>query len=280
MQELDDFINSVKNLPPAPRVLPQLLALLNDADVDCSRVVELVSLDSSLTASVLQRCNSSFFASGTPADGLDEAVGRIGFRQVYQIVAAVSGSKCLMPAKIHPGLDPGDIWRHSVATAIGSQLVAREVGDDESVAFTAGLMHDIGKTVFVQALDNIYAKLVEEAEQDQQTLFVAEKKRLGVQHAEIGGRLLARWQFPANLVAAVWHHHKPSGAQPHERLAAQVCLGDMIAYILNLCHGPFPMSWHGRDESVAILKISMDALPSLIIQTAETYQSVEAQFQM
>ena len=95
MQELDDYINKVKTLPPAPRILPELLSLLRKDDVDSSRIVQLISFDPAITASVLRLCNSAYFAGSTPADDLQEAVTRLGFQQVFQLVAAVSGARML-----------------------------------------------------------------------------------------------------------------------------------------------------------------------------------------
>src|SRR5215216_5933247 len=108
MQELDEYIDRVKNLPPAPRILPELLVLLRQEDIDSSRVVELISYDPAITAAVLRLCNSAYFAGGSPADDLQEAVNRLGFRQVYLLVAAVSGAKLLGPAQSGYGIDPGE----------------------------------------------------------------------------------------------------------------------------------------------------------------------------
>ena len=93
MQELDDYIDKVKSLPPAPRILPELLTLLRQDDVDSDRVVKLIAFDPAITAAVLRLCNSAYFAGASPASDLQEAVTRLGFKQVYQLVAAVTGSK-------------------------------------------------------------------------------------------------------------------------------------------------------------------------------------------
>ena len=219
MQELDDYIDKVKHLPPAPKVLPQLLSLLNDPDVDSSRIVDVVTYDQSLTAAVIQTCNSAHFAGRSPVDDIQEAIVRLGFREVYQIVLAVSGARVLAPAQKGYGIEEGELWQHSVCTAVAAQTIAEDHGEDGNIAFTAGLMHYVGKLVLAGALEDIYTKVIEETEQNQYSLLETEKKLLGVQHAEIGGRLLARWKFPANLVSTVWFHHQPAGAKPFHRLA-------------------------------------------------------------
>lgn len=241
MQELDDYINKVEQLPPAPRILPQLLFLLNQTDIDSSKVVDLIAFDPALTAKVLQVCNSAYFGSAVPASDIQEAVTRLGFQQVYRIVAAVSGARALSPPQKGYGIAEGELWRHSVTTAIAAQLMAKELNEEQNVIFTAALLHDIGKIILANALEHIYAKIVEETERHQSALLETEKKLLGVEHAEIGGRLLARWKFPTDLIAAVQHHHQPSAAEGHERLAAYVYLGNMIAYFIGHGYGHRPL---------------------------------------
>jgi putative nucleotidyltransferase with HDIG domain len=279
MQELDDYINRVKNLPPAPRVLPRLLAVLNKPDVDTSEVVDLITFDPALTAQVLKYCNSAFFASAVPATDIQEAVTRLGFNQIYRLVAAFSGVKALFPAQKGYGFGAGELWKHCVAAAVAAQQIAEDLDEDPNVAFTAALLHDIGKIILAEALEHIYAKLVEETESNQYSLLETEKKLLGAQHAEIGGRLLALWKFPANLVAGVWFHHQPSGALTHERLAAFVYLGNMIAHFMGFSYGHQAFAFRGRSEALDILKISTDRLPHYMIQTFERIEAVEIMFQ-
>ncbi|MEW6304182.1 MAG: HDOD domain-containing protein [Verrucomicrobiota bacterium] len=278
MNELDDYIQRVKYLPPAPRVLPQLLLLLGKPDIDSSRVVELITYDAALTANLLRFCNSAYFASATPVADLEEAVNRLGFQLVYRLVAGLSGARALAPQQKGYGMDEGQLWRHSVTVAVAAQLVAEETGDDANVAFTAGLLHDIGKVVLAGGLESAYTKLIEEVNDRQHSLLEAEKAVLGVQHAEIGGRLLARWKFPASLVAAVWFHHHPAAADAHARLASAVYLGNLIAHFLGHGYGHQPFALRGRADAVRILGLRGDDLPRLMLQTWEQYDSIEALF--
>jgi putative nucleotidyltransferase with HDIG domain len=276
MQELDDYINRVQHLPPAPKILPQLLATLSRDDVEASLVVDLMMYDPSLTAAALHLCNSAYFAGNTAATSLSEAVARLGFNRIYQLVAAVSGSRALSPPQKGYGINEGELWKHSVTTAVAGQLMANELGDDENLVFTCGLLHDIGKVVLAQALEHIYAKMLEDVEKNQSTLVDSEKRLLGVQHAEIGGRLLARWKFPPNIVAAVWFHHDPAMAAVHRRLASYVYLANMIAYFIGHGYGHHAFALRGRAEALEILGLKGDDLPRFMIQTYENFEVVNA----
>ena len=275
MQELDDYINRVKHLPPVPRALPKLLTLLGQPNIDTGQIVEVVTFEPSLTAKVLQVCNGVHFSGRLPADNLHEAITRLGFNEVFRIVAAVLGERVLAPPQKGYGIEQGELWKHSVCTAVAAQLIARDRGDDDNVVFTAALLHDLGKLVLASALEGIYAKVIEETEQNQQSLLEAEKKLLGVQHAEIGGRLLHRWQFPASLVAAVWWHHDPVQAKDHQRLAAHVYLANLIAYFIGHGYGHQAFAIRGRAEALDILELTTNDLARFMIKTLEGLEQVK-----
>ncbi len=276
MQELDDYLDKVKSLPPAPKILPELLSLLRKDDIDADRVVKLIAFDPGITAAVLRLCNSACFSGATPASGLQEAVTRLGFRQVYQLVAAVSGSRMLGPAQKGYGIDAGELWQHSVVSAVAAQLIAKSCGEDESLAFTATLLHDLGKIVLAEALEHVYSDLVENSKSEQTPLIETEKRLLGVQHAEIGGRLLARWNFPENITSAVTFHHQPAAAGNHERLTSLVYLGNMVAYFMGYGFGHHAFALRGRAEALDILKLKPEFMPEFMIKTFEQLQFIQS----
>jgi putative nucleotidyltransferase with HDIG domain len=230
MQELDHYIDQIKRLPPAPTVLAELLGLFKQPNVDLTRVVDLITYDPSLTAEVLKLCNSAYFGMSYPADDISEAITRLGLYEVYRLVAAVVASRTLSVASPGSGLDAGELWRHSVTSAVAAQQVSQQAGDEPNVAFTAALLHDLGKIILALAIKDRYRPVVEATRTKGLSFLDAEKRLLGVQHAEIGGRLLSRWKFPKRIVLAVWFHHDPSKAHTFERLASVVQLANTLAH--------------------------------------------------
>jgi putative nucleotidyltransferase with HDIG domain len=263
MQQLDDYINKVKHLPPAPRVLTELLSLLQKDNVDTGRVVTLVSYDPSLTASVLQLCNSAFYAPAQPVDDLGNAIMWLGFKEVYRLVAAVVGSRTLLLPGTG-GLDRSSLWRHSVMSAASAQILARDTREEENLPFTAALLHDVGKIIFSEIFQADYAGLVNQSVQTQQPLPALEKARFEVHHAELGARLLTRWRFPQNLISGVWFHHTPRLAHAHERLAAQVSIGNVVAHMLAGMDVDQAIALHGHASAFEILLFDPSCLPRLI----------------
>ncbi len=277
-QTLDAHIDRVESLPPAPVVLPQLLRLLQEPDTDADRVVELISSDPSLTAAVLRLCNSAYFSSSEPVSDLFEAVLRIGFTSVCQLVVTIVGSRALRSNRKGYGGngDGAGLWRHSVAAALAAKAMAHDAGENEGVVFTAAILHDIGKIVLAQALESSYQRLIREIEVNQSSLLESEAKVLGVQHAEIGGRVLARWNFPDDLVLAVRHHHDPLKALGHERLASYVYLGNLIAHFMGFGYGHHALALRGRSDALDLVGLQPKDIPGYMIATFEQFETMKA----
>jgi putative nucleotidyltransferase with HDIG domain len=276
VQIIDDYINSARSLPPPPRIVPELMHLLKQPDVNSSKVVKLISFDSALTTEVLRVCNSAFSGSATPTSHLQEAVTRLGFQHVFQVVAAAMGARILGAAQRGYGFDEGELWRHSVAAAVAAQVIAKKLGDNDNLAFTAALLHDVGKIVLSQPLEPAHSQLVRETEADQLSLLESERKILGTEHAETGARLLERWRFPPEIVSAVWFHHAPRGAGASRRLASQLHLADIIAHFAGHGCGPLTFAVRGRGDAFTILGLTSESLPMFMMNAFDEMQKVES----
>ena len=276
MQTIDEFIDQIENLPATPQILPELMKLVKDPDVDSERIVKLIMLDPSLTANVLRISNSAFYRGTEAVSNPDEAVMRLGFKQIYNVVIAAAGATALTPAQEGYGIDTGELWKHSVTAGVAAQLIARDLRHDDIDAFTAGLMHDIGKIVLGTALESKYTDILDETRDAQASLVEAETRILGVNHADVGGRLLERWKFPPHLVDAIRFHHDPEAAGESGRLASIVYLGNLVAYFMGNGFGGNAFAFRGREEALTILGVSQEALPQYMMQTFDNLQMIES----
>ncbi len=129
-----------------------------------------------LTAKILQVCNNPQFGGVSQVSDLNEAIMRMGFGEVFRIVASVVSAQALGGSQPGYGLKRGELWEHSAVTALAAQVIARDRGLDANQAFTAGLLHDIGKIVLAGVLEGEYARLVEETESRNHSLLEAERE--------------------------------------------------------------------------------------------------------
>jgi putative nucleotidyltransferase with HDIG domain len=267
MDSVETYTKKIDTLPTAPRILTELLPLIQQEDVDAQRITEIIKYDPGLTAKVLRRANSAASGGSEPVQSIADAITRLGFNEIYRLVAAVVGQSTLGGANEGYGIAAGGLWQHSAATAIAAKGLAADLGQDENVAFTCGLMHDVGKILLNSALVTAYPEVALKIVNSGQSFLEAEREILGIDHAELGGRVLQQWNFPDQFVQAVWHHHDPIQAKPHERTAGIVHVADMIAHTLGYGDGSQSHATRSRLEVLQMLEITPREIERFILQT-------------
>lgn len=272
-KRLNAFLDRIEHLPPSPRLLIKLMELFKQPDQDVNEVVGLISHDPAFTAEVLKRCNSAFLGS-QPAEDMTEAVMRLGFEEIYSLIVAMFAASAI--------LRPGHtahvemLWRHSVAVAVASRVLAHAIGEFTPAAFTAGLLHEVGKVIMVSADEAGYAQVLLDAATLKQPVMVVEKQNFGFNHAEAGACLLERWKLPPNIVSAVAHHHDWTGAEPFQRLAATVYLANLVAHGTAEKFTGAPKGLETAAGSMALLGVTTDSLVSLLPAMVEGLQKAKA----
>ncbi len=274
----DQIIDRIKHLPPAPTIATQLLDHFKDDDHNVDHVVELISQDPSLTVEVLKRCNSAFFSGGESVSDMFQAVTRIGFYEIYCMVMSMLALRTLALAEATGNKDTGVLWQHSVITAVAAGTLAWYSGDDEATAYTTGLLHDVGKLIIISAEPAAYEQIANETGLSGPLFLEMESSLLGVTHAEIGARLLARWSLPGNIVAAVLHHHaSPAAAVSAERLTAILKVADTLAHQI----APYSPILPGPDlESMEIISLTVEKLSEVAHGMDREIKRMEGVLQM
>ena len=219
-----------------------------------------------MTAQILRTCNSACFAGEQPPGDIFEAITRLGFYQVYGLVVSTFGAKARAMEGADKGVNVEELWRHSVAVAVAASIVEEHTGCRlKAAAFTAGLLHDIGKLVLASVEGERYAKLFQTAKTKNRALCAMERSTLGIDHAEIGGELLRRWNLPADVVAAVRHHHHQfPAAPPFEQLTASVQVGDIIGHQIFAEDLATTDLITSSDTAMNVLHLTPEDLPRLL----------------
>jgi putative nucleotidyltransferase with HDIG domain len=262
--KLDSYIDNVEHLPATPSVLVKLIALFRRPDRDVDEIVELMRQDPSLTADVLRYSNSAYFGSDECIMDIFEAVMRLGFYQVYQTAVARFGLQTLCPSEGAPGIDVEKLWRHSAAAAATAGVIAKKIEEPEGLAFTAGLLHDVGKIVLASAEGAAYAALCKEVGDSGSELLKQEQRFFGFQHCEVGGRLLERWGLPEEISFPVRYHHRVGPVQKFERLCAIVSLGNRMAHAVEASSPEKEFKTFDAVFAMGVLKLGEDDLAGLL----------------
>lgn len=226
----------VRDLAPASHTALKLITLLNRPANQNQEIVQLVKYDNVLTAKLLRACNSPAYGLEEPISSVEQAVMILGYLRLLRLTFAISFNGTMDKALPGYAAQAGEIWRHSLITAFAAESLARldsPAAVPPAVAFTAGLLHDIGKLVLNDALDAATLSAIRSHLVKSQTpCWQAEQAVLGTDHAEVGGRLLQNWNLPAGIVEAVSHHHQPP-CQPAPKLSALVHVADCLAHLEN-----------------------------------------------
>ena len=273
MDKADQYINRVRNLPPAPTIATELLELLGDPNQRIDQFVDLIRHDPALTAKIMQRCNSGYFSGTESATDMFEVVMRLGFYEVYCVVATQIGGGLLTLGKAASDPHKNLLWRHAVMTAVAASELAKRVDQPAAPAFTAGLLHDLGKQVFATVETVRYAELIKQVEAFGLNQVEREQAYFGVNHAVIGAQLLRRWGLPESIAAATQGHHgQNADGKP---LTALVQLANSLAHELAEGTEAADDITRFQPNPVQLLGLTADDIPPLLTQVQFGLQRVE-----
>lgn len=222
-----DF-NCIEQLPPMPAAVDELIRSFVEDDVSVEVIADKISRDPALCLRVLKIVNSPFYGLSRQVASLSEAVLILGFSTVRSLALGASFMHRL-PQAPSGAFVPAEVWRHSLYAALSARRLAKYAKVDPDWAFTAGLLHDVGKIVMYASepglAEGVQACRVAEGLRP----YEAERMVCGVDHAEVGARVLAHWRLPARIEHATAEHHvaNPEKVEP---LTDIVYLADIIAH--------------------------------------------------
>jgi len=276
--DLNALIVKARDLDPLPASATRLAALVARAEVDTREVVEVVSLDQALTARLLRFANSVASASVSPVKTVKQAVVRIGNATVLAIAVAGGVRRRMKLSVPQYGMTEDQLWRHSVAAALATEEIQRRcVPNIPPEAFTAALLHDVGKLILARFLAPEIVELLARAQgEGGLTRLQAEAELLGVQHAELGGLIAQLWGLPEGIVSGVTYHHTPELG--HSVLCDMVCVANGVAKGVRVAPVPQPIRPEEHGDAFMRLGLKLEELPELSATVGNRFLAVLAQF--
>ncbi|MHB1378777.1 MAG: HDOD domain-containing protein [Desulfurivibrionaceae bacterium] len=235
MSRLDEILSLVKHVPPFPKVSQRVSEMLNDSEVSAAALAEVIQYDQVITANVLKICNAAYFGLSRKVASLDEALVIVGNDTLKDIIVTSSSARFYKGAAGEGyKLDQGELWKHSIAVGIMSKELVNYVKDVEpGSAYTAGLLHDIGKRFLSSFVADDFKKIMMKVVQDNCSFVEAEKELLGASHAELGGMIMSQWDFPKEIELAVLQHHDPDALEK-DPLTAIVALANALVISMGI----------------------------------------------
>jgi putative nucleotidyltransferase with HDIG domain len=270
--DLDELVRAAGALQPLSPSVTRIARIVAAPESSLAELAQAVSLDQALTLRVLHLVNSAALRGRTAIHSARDGVMRLGMGSVLALATAGQVRADLSKPLPRYGLREGELWRHSVASALALECIqSQSRARLEPSAFTAALLHDIGKLVLGRFLsDEILALLDQVPLTTSAGRMQAEREILGVQHAEVGALIARNWSLPESIVAMIMYHHDPDEYEntlAHEPALVPSChavhIADVLAHVACAPAGPVDIAGKLNLGSLKALAMSAEQVLAL-----------------
>ena len=281
---LKPILEAIDKLPPFPEIARKILELSRDDDVNFKEIIDVIKYDEAITFNCLKLCNSSYYGLSVKTFTIDQAVVKLGLKNI-QMIALASANELsdYSNAQEGYGYGAGELWRHSVATAIISRLLVKRINvKEDPILFTSALLHDIGKIVLNNFVSKEMVNMMELAIKEKLSLVEVERAVFGIDHAELGGIVAENWQFPSMLSNSIKNHHKsPEKFIPN--IVAWVRLSNLVyhVYLANSVYSHHREILSNIKQSVLFqFKLKKEDIDQVMTEIPEELKKVEMLFKL
>ena len=261
-KEIDKAIERVR---PIPQIALKILRLIDKEDFDIKALTAEIRKDQVISARTLKLCNSAAFAGTHKIETLDHALVYLGLKVLLNLVISTTMEDFFRPSELGYSLCKGGLYYHAIGTAIIAEKLAAMTGKaNQALAYTAGLLHDIGKVVLDQYITSAYPLFYRSMIENEQNFSESEKAILGIDHSEVGGKLAEKWSFPITLSDSIRYHHIPEKATLNPELAHIVYLADLL---MSRFHAGFEierLSTENLTMKLDTIGLTTERLPDLV----------------
>ena len=229
LPDMPELERLVADIDPIPQMALKIIRMISEGDYAMSKVAGEVRKDQVISAKVIQLCNSSYFRRARAIDSIDRALVVVGDRNLLKMVVSAALENFFPAAAGAYSLTKGGLYQHSLGAAQFAEQLARHTGAvPPDVAYTAGLLHDIGKAALDQRLGGNASALYRRTQEQGQNLLSVENDLIGTDHAKVGAYLARRWDCPDRLVQPIECHHLPESATDDGVLTHIVYFADLL----------------------------------------------------
>lgn len=261
-----DIARSIRKVRPIPQITLKILRMINENDFDIKKVAQEIKKEQVISANVIRLCNSSYFGLNKKIHSIDRALVILGERRLLQMIISASMELYFSQAEGGYSLCKGGLFYHALGTALIAESLAKHsnVAKPE-IAYTAALLHDIGKVVLDHNISSQYPFFYRRIQIDQAELIEVEKEILGITHPEAGKILGEHWSLSERLIDVISNHHNPEHATLASNLTHIVYFADLL------------MSRFGMGQEIECMNISnlSSRLQKIGLQAAHLSQMVE-----
>jgi putative nucleotidyltransferase with HDIG domain len=211
-KDVQTLVSRIRTFPSRPTVYAEVIKELRSSAASAQVVGDLVARDLAISAKLLQITNSAFFGFNQPVASASDAVLLLGMETTASLVLGIEAFSQLDNVKLKY-FSTDQIWKHCQTVANAARAIAEHATHDKQLAqeaYTAALLHDIGKLALAVNLDEAYRDALNVGREKNIPAWEVERQAFGATHAEAGAYLLSLWGLPAGVIEAVAGHHLPA----------------------------------------------------------------------
>jgi putative nucleotidyltransferase with HDIG domain len=260
-----EISRAIRNLKPIPQIALKLLRMINEDLYEIDDLTKEIRKDQVISAKTLQLCNSAMFSNRKKIESLEHAVVLLGQHILLKFVISASINGFFSQCGMGYSLCKGGIFHHAISTAIVAEKLASLTGKiSPSLAYTAGLLHDIGKVALDQYIYADFPFFYRQLNDEKQNLIEVEKNVFGIDHTEVGGDLAHRWSLPESLVETIRYHHAPENSVQHSELVHIVYLADFLMSRFNTSLELERINTEALSSRLEAIGFSIDRFPEIV----------------
>lgn len=249
-----DVEQKIRKLPALPELVMQVIALIDRGEVDLGTISKKIKQDQSLSLKILGVANSSFYGFSGQISAIKDACILLGIPTIRSLVMSIGFINALPGRKDAP-LDGRGLWQHAIGVAAGARVIAQSMRVNPELAFSAGLLHDIGKLALETSFPKEYLAVTQYRDQNACLLRDAETAVLGMDHAIVGGMLAQHWHLPDAICNAIQRHHS-TDLLPSNSMADIVHVADILSRALDI--GDSGDDWIPKLSGASLQRTQLD----------------------
>jgi putative nucleotidyltransferase with HDIG domain len=246
---IDKILRSIEHIPAFPTTILKAGEMLKNDDYSVNDLTDLIKFDQAIAANVLKMSNSAYLSPRHRISTIRDAVIYLGQKNLLKVVQTAGVSRFFAKTGRGYAATANELWEHSVAVALMSQILARKIlkHEDETL-YLAALLHDVGKMVMGEFVYDASEKIMDLVARQSHSFLEAEEAVIGINHAALGGRIAVRWNYPEEIKNALTYHHRPDLAGEDDMTTWLVYLADQICLMAGFTGGMDGLAHRGVSD--------------------------------
>ncbi|MBW2306050.1 MAG: HDOD domain-containing protein [Deltaproteobacteria bacterium] len=267
-----DVDKAIQQVRPIPQVALKIIKMLRDDRIGFDEIAGEIRKDQTIAATLLKLCNSAFLGRNWHVDSVDHALVILGEKHLLRIAFSAASEMFFSQAGGGYALSMGGLYQHALGTALVAEELAKFTGKCKpDTAYTAGLLHDIGKVVLDQAVSRRKPFFYRTIQMIGRPMIEVEYQELGLRHTDTGDMLATRWGLHENLRDVIKHHHEPEQTQHDLFLVHIINIADFIMICFKVGLEMDSMKTDKLARRLRKVGIAPSSLPHLLDKLSEAF---------